>query len=202
MPRTYSSRYADAEAVSIRQCELVARWGTAVEPSARVLEIGCADGFVTQALARRGYDVTAIDSSSEMIADAESRLRQENLAADLRIADVNQYELDESFDVVMALMWNFFHYVHEPLPVLARLAAHARVKVLIDANPRVTRIPDAVELMRSVGLHDVRWRPFFIPQRFRLDPVSRTLLRAAERTPAVRDLLLRKKFNVILVGHR
>jgi hypothetical protein len=49
---TYSSRYVDANAIANRQRELVATWGSPTPPGARILELGCADGFVTAVFAR------------------------------------------------------------------------------------------------------------------------------------------------------
>jgi SAM-dependent methyltransferase len=197
---TYSSRYADPDAIADRQLALLSSWGTPVPPGARVAEIGCADGFVTLALARAGYRVTAIDMSASMLEGAESRLRSNGFRATFIEADVNSVKLDDQ-DAVLAQMYTFFSYAQDPRAALERLAARAP-KVLIDVNPRLTPISKAVAIARSAGFGDVSWRPFFVPQRYRAGPVVRASLRAAERTPGVRGAILRKKFVVVIRGER
>ena len=54
-------------------CEIVAE-AAVPAPGAMVLEIGCGAGALTQALAARGAQVTAIDQNPEMLEQARSRL--------------------------------------------------------------------------------------------------------------------------------
>ncbi|MEW6106963.1 MAG: class I SAM-dependent methyltransferase, partial [Bacillota bacterium] len=164
----YSSRYADADAIARRQVALVHRWGHRMEPGSTVLEIGCADGLVTEALVAAGFVVTAVDLSPAMIDAAGRRLSRRGLSAELRVADVEDLAIDHPFDVVLAVMWNFYAYVKDVEPVLSRLAGCARVKLLIDASPRLVAPPKATAAVRRAGFADVRWRPMLVPQRFRL----------------------------------
>ena len=47
----------------------LAAFARALPPRARVLDLGCGDGVpISQFLVREGFDVTALDSSSEMVA--------------------------------------------------------------------------------------------------------------------------------------
>jgi D-aspartate ligase len=71
----------------------------------RVLEVGCGAGATTVALAERGYEVHAIDSTPEMIAlteDAARAARTETVTAS--VGDVHELAYSESqFDLVVAL---------------------------------------------------------------------------------------------------
>ena len=49
---SYTSRYADPRAVARFYTALVAKWGPPARRGATVLELGCADGFMTEALLR------------------------------------------------------------------------------------------------------------------------------------------------------
>ncbi|GAA2473812.1 class I SAM-dependent methyltransferase [Streptomyces thermolineatus] len=67
--------------------------GRAVPAGARVLELGCGTGRVTHPLLERGFTVTAVDESPEMLAYVRG-------ARTVR-SPIEELELDERFDVVL-----------------------------------------------------------------------------------------------------
>lgn len=198
----YASRYADSGAIAERQVALLSSWGTPLPRGSRVLELGCADGFVTQMLVTAGFEVTAIDLSPGMIERARERLRRAGLHADLRVADLERLRLDEEYDAVLGLMWTFFAYVHDPDRVLATLGERTRTKLLVDVNPRTHRLSDARRSVEDAGFASIRWRPFFVPQTHRVGRTGLALLRAAEHVPLLRDAALRRKFVAVVKGER
>ena len=196
----YSARYADPTAIAKRQHDLVTRWGTAMSPGSTVLELGCADGFSTEYMTKQGLRVTGVDASPEMLDAATSRFLAAGHEPAFLEADVNQLEPDLPYDVVLGLMWTFCRYVEDQAATIARLAANTRVKLLVDVNPRETPIDAAVAAMRAAGFTSVTWRAFFVPQRYRLPAVAQPAVRVAERTPVVRDVVLRRKFVAVVKG--
>ena len=64
-----------------------------VEPGASVLELGCGVGRVTHALVERGFLVTAVDESAEMLAHVRGARTVE--------ADVASLDLGAAFDCVL-----------------------------------------------------------------------------------------------------
>jgi SAM-dependent methyltransferase len=72
------------------------------EPPARLLDIGCGTGIDAAYFARRGYNVTAIDASPEMVAHTHHRLHSLGLGA--RVENLPVEELDrlgaETYDVI------------------------------------------------------------------------------------------------------
>lgn len=199
-PRYATHQYADPAAIARRQVELVRRWGTPAPPGASVLEIGCADGFVTEALARAGYRVTAVDLSPAMVAAARRRLTEAGLDAEILEADLDGLSLGRRFDVVLAVMWNFFHYATDPEAALARLVAHTAGKLIADADPRRVRPWEAARALAAAGLVRVAWRPFLVPQtRTPARPALRVLA-SAELVPGLRTLSLRLKPKFVVKG--
>lgn len=59
-----------------------------------VLDLGCGTGSMTLELARRGYDMTGVDYSSEMLQVAKDREAKENLAHDCLWLCQDMCELD------------------------------------------------------------------------------------------------------------
>jgi SAM-dependent methyltransferase len=199
---TYSTRYADPAAVARRQVDLIRGWGATIPPGAAILEIGCADGFVTEYLARAGFRVTALDFSERMVDVAARRLRVAGLDAEFLVADVDAFDPPGIFDVTAAFMCSFFTLSARPREVLHRLARATRRKVLVDLDPRRTAVASAVDEVRATGLSSVEWRGFFVPQRIRMGAPGLALLRVAEQVPIARNALLRWKFTAVVKGER
>jgi len=198
----YSSRYRDPEWWSRRQAALVLRWGTPLSPGDSVFEFGCADGRLVENLAVAGCRVGAVDLSSKMISLARARLGARNLAGDLRTGPMDEHVFEAPVDAVVALMANFFDYSRDPRATLKKFHAAARKKLLVDLNPRTFSLRKGLALLREAGFARVAWRPFFVPQRVGVGPLGRAALAAAEATPVVNALLLRRKFSVVLKGEK
>ena len=68
----------------------------------RILEVGCGSGPNVWYLAREGFSATGIDFSREGITAASSRLAQDGLSADLRVADATKLPFEDAcFDAVI-----------------------------------------------------------------------------------------------------
>jgi SAM-dependent methyltransferase len=63
-----------------------------------VLEPGCGSGRLLAALAERGLEVTGIDISEPAVAFARARLAASGAAADVRVADMTDFDLGRTFD--------------------------------------------------------------------------------------------------------
>ncbi len=198
----YSGRYADPGAVCRFYLGLVQGWGAVPPAGGHVLELGCADGFMTESLVRAGFRVTGVDVSPAMVGEAAARLERAGLAATFLVADVNTFEPPEPVDVVLAPMWTFFHYAAEPAAVIRRLAAALtpRGKVLVDANPRDVAVDRASAALTEAGLARIEWRPVPVPLTRRLGPLARAGLGAVMAVPPLRGAVLRRKFNVVFKG--
>ena len=65
-----------------------------------VLEIGCGTGTNAVELARRGFQVTAVDMVAQAIKTARDKARAAKVTVDLRVADVFQDDLGGPYDVL------------------------------------------------------------------------------------------------------
>ncbi len=90
---------------------------------ARILDVGCGPGFWTRELARRGYDVAAVDLTETAVRIAQRSLALFGLRADVRQGDAENLPFaDSSFDGVVS------HGVIHHTPDTARCVAEmARV---------------------------------------------------------------------------
>jgi SAM-dependent methyltransferase len=199
---TYSTRYADPQAVAAYFVGLVATWGEPAPAGSSVLEVGCADGFITEALCLAGYQVTAVDLSPEMVRTSRERLAARGLEADVRVGDVGSFDPDGSWDVLLGTMRTFYAYVDDPTSALARIAPSVASKAIVDLNPRTHAIDRAREDLRAAGFGATSWRPAAIPTRYRVGRVGRVALELTLRVAPARDAVLRRKLNVLVLGER
>jgi SAM-dependent methyltransferase len=66
-----------------------------------ILELACGTGRVTLPLARGGFQVTGIDISDSMLAQARRKASQEGLSVEWVKADIRDFELGERFSLVI-----------------------------------------------------------------------------------------------------
>ena len=88
--------------------------------STHALDVGCGAGQLVPVLAKKGYEVHAIDVSEEMV-DLSRRLAgEENIKADVQVGDCENLEYpDNFFDVYVAM--GVIEYMDEDLPMLQEI---------------------------------------------------------------------------------
>lgn len=77
----------------------------ALPAGGRILDLACGTGQLAGLLAERGFRVTGIDSSSEMLALARSNAPR----AEFVLADARTFMLDERFDAVLSIYDSLNH---------------------------------------------------------------------------------------------
>jgi len=70
---------------------------------AKILDMGCGVGRHSIELAKRGYRVTGVDISRNMIEKAEERAREEGVEVEFIKADATKFARDEEFDAAICL---------------------------------------------------------------------------------------------------
>jgi 2-polyprenyl-6-hydroxyphenyl methylase/3-demethylubiquinone-9 3-methyltransferase len=93
---------------------------------ARVLDVGCGGGLLSEGLAERGADVLGIDLGGENIAAAQAHAAARGVRVDYRCVDVEKIAADAagSFDVVTCL--EMLEHVPDPSRIVAACATAAR----------------------------------------------------------------------------
>ena len=72
-------------------------------PGAAVLDVGCGPGYLLEALGARGFVLSAVDASKEMLSRARERLQRfpNDQVADLRLGDIESLPFQDAvFDLV------------------------------------------------------------------------------------------------------
>ncbi len=125
-----------------------------------VLDLGCAGGFMAEALDDRGARVTGIDPAAEAIAAAKTHARTRDIRYDVGVGEALPYG-DESFDAVVCV--DVLEHVQDLAQVLAEVARTLKPGGLflfdtINRNPlaRLAVITIAEDILKLLpkGIHD------------------------------------------------
>jgi len=112
-----------------------------VQPGSRVLDVGCGVGRWSRLLAARGAEVTGVDLSPTMIAEAHRRAVSEGLAdrCHFHVQDLSRLEIGGQFDLVLGV--TVLQHILDPellhaavSSMAARLAPGGRM-ILLEAAP-------------------------------------------------------------------
>ena len=145
---------------------------------ARVLELACGSGRLLLPLARRGLAFTGIDSSPAMLARAGNRLLAEPCiepgTVNLQLQAMQELELDDEFELVMAAFNALLLVPHAELPMVlelarAHLAPGGRLVAELFAMTGFDALPDEESAPLAGGSGDW-WRD----RTYRFDPEQRT----------------------------
>ena len=109
----------------------------ALPAGARILDVGCGSGWLSEYFARLGYDVTGIDISDELIEMARDRVERVPYDVDHETAlrcrfltqDIESAPLPEKFDAVIC--YDSLHHFEDERKVFRHLAAMLEVGGLL-----------------------------------------------------------------------
>jgi SAM-dependent methyltransferase len=100
-----------------------------VPPGARILDVGCGTGRHSIELARRGYRVTGLDLSAEMLARARAKAQAAGVHVDWVRGDATKFSIDAPFDAAICLCEGAFGLlgssddaVEHPLAILSNIS--------------------------------------------------------------------------------
>lgn len=137
-----------------------------------VLDLACGTGSTTLALARRGFKVTGLDLSGEMLRVAGEKARWEGLPAEFLQADMRDFELPAPVDLAVVFQdgLNYLPEKEDLVQAFCRVAAALRpggffifdingVEKLPRGNgePAVVETPEFVLVYRSSFVREDTW---------------------------------------------
>jgi trans-aconitate methyltransferase len=132
----------------------------APRPGERILDLGCGTGHLTSRIAALGADVTGLDGSVSMIAQA----RQNYPKLRFVLSDARTFHFNEPFDAVFSNA--ALHWIPEAAAVIEcisiALKPGGRLVLEMGARGNIARIVTALAAVMSEAGHAVR-NPWFFP---------------------------------------
>jgi ubiquinone/menaquinone biosynthesis C-methylase UbiE len=148
-----STIYKDRQALALKLLD-----GLALPNDARILEAGSGAGVLTMSIAKRGYNVSAFDSSPAMKERTEQRAKETGLNSLISVSleDVHSLSFkDKSFDAAVAL--GVLPWLHSP-----EKAVREMKRVLKPGGYLIVTVDNRLRLNH---LLDPRWNPGIDPVR-------------------------------------
>ena len=153
----------NATAYLAHRADLITTLGPRLEPGDEVLDLACGDGGLGELLLARGLRYRGVDSTPEMVAEAQRRLGSR---APVELGDLNGYAPPSP--VAATTIFRAIYYAMDRRAFFEHVAAYTEKKLVFDLNPRQYRPDDVVNDLRAAGFGRVILRPFFIPQTIAL----------------------------------
>jgi hypothetical protein len=190
-------QYADAAAYLAHRADLVLALGLHLEPGDEVLDLACGDGGLGERLLSRGLRYRGLDSTPEMVVEAERRLGGRG---EVELGDLNEYE--PPAPVAATTVFRAIYYARDRREFFRHIAGFTEKKLVFDLNPRQYRLEDVLADLEAAGLGRVALRPFFVPQTVSLPPPLAVVARLLERSGPLARLALRFRFTLLVAASR
>ncbi|HSI98607.1 MAG TPA: class I SAM-dependent methyltransferase [Gaiellaceae bacterium] len=187
--------YADAAAYLSHRADLVVALGRPLEPGDEVLDLACGDAGLGELLLDRGFRYRGVDSTPEMVTEAQARL---GARAPVELGDLNDYVPPAS--VAATTVFRAIYYARDRLVFFRHVAAFTEKKLVFDLNPRQYRLEAVLDDLRAAGLRHVALRPFFVPQTIALPRPLTAASKALERSGPLARLALRLRFTYLVAA--
>lgn len=81
-----------------------------LHPNSKILDMACGAGRHAVILARKGYDVTGVDLSENLLSIAKQISLNENLPANFIHSDIREFNPDIKYDLILNLFTSFGYF--------------------------------------------------------------------------------------------
>ncbi len=125
----------------------------------RVLDLGCGPGRHAINFAKKGYNVTGIDTTKVFIEEAKKRAEKEKLNINFIIEDMRNFVDKESYDVVVNLFTTFgyFEKIEDDIKVLdnvyASLKPGGRLLIEMEGKEVIAHIFQKKDWVEENGIY-------------------------------------------------
>jgi len=187
--------YADGAAYLSHRADLVVTLGSLLERGDEVLDLACGDGGLGELLLDHGLRYRGVDSTPEMVVEAQRRLGDR---AAIEAGDLNDYT--PPAPVAVTTVFRAIYYARDRRAFFRHVAGFTEKKLVFDLNPRQYQLDDVFADLRAAGFGRVLLRPFFVPQTVALPRPLIALAQTLERSGPLARLALRFRFTYLVAA--
>ncbi|MDY0278834.1 MAG: class I SAM-dependent methyltransferase [Acholeplasma sp.] len=111
MSQVFGKEYASAYDILYQEkdynaeCDLIERiiHEYSNQPAKSILDLGCGTGNHTLRLAERGYQVSGVDRSEDMLSIARAKSQEKQLSCEFFQSDIREFRVSKKFDVIIMM---------------------------------------------------------------------------------------------------
>lgn len=107
----YDANIYDGMNSNLADLQFYKRW-LPENKEARILELCCGTGRLTLPIAKDGYDITGVDFTASMLAQAKTKAAKEGLTIDFIEADIRSLDLPQQYDLIF-IPFNSIHHLYQ-----------------------------------------------------------------------------------------
>lgn len=170
----YNGLIYDGMNTDLADLEFYRRW-LPKNKDARILELCCGTGRLTIPIAKDGYDISGVDHTASMLAEARTKASKEELAIDFIEADIRTLDLQEKFDLIF-IPFNSIHHLYENQDLFKAFSVvknHLRDGglFLLDCfNPNIQLMVEGEKVQKEIAEYTTRdGREILIREHMRYD---------------------------------
>jgi len=153
----YDKHYAESERACGGPFAPLVEFARSLEHKATVLDLGCGQGRDSLLFARAGHRVVGIDVSRVGVAQLSERAREEALDLTASVGDVQAFETEETFDVV--ILDRVLHMLSDN-PARMQVLDRACRATASGGSILISEYPKQVDLLRGYFSNHPRWKVF------------------------------------------
>ena len=105
----YDANIYDAMNTNLDDLHFYKRW-LPENRDTRILELCCGTGRLTLPIAKEGYDITGVDYTPSMLAQAKNKAAEAGLEISFIEADIRTLDLREKYDLIF-IPFNSIHHL-------------------------------------------------------------------------------------------
>lgn len=107
----YDANIYDAMNTNMDDLQFYKRW-LPESKAARILELCCGTGMLTLPIAKEGYDITGVDYTPSMLAQAKNKASEAGLEISFIEADIRTLNLSRKYDFIF-IPFNSIHHLYK-----------------------------------------------------------------------------------------
>lgn len=151
----YDANIYDGMNTNMDDLDFYKRWLPATK-NARILELCCGTGRLTLPIAKDGYNITGVDITASMLAQAKTKASEAKLNIDFIEADIRNLTLPEQYDLIF-IPFNSIHHLYtnkdlfEAFRVVKQHLKEGGLFLFDCFNPNIQYIVDSEKAQQEIA---------------------------------------------------
>ena len=147
----YDANIYDAMNTNLDDLYFYKRW-LPENKDARILELCCGTGRLTLPIAKEGYDITGVDYTPSMLAQAKNKAAEAGLEISFIEADIRTLNLREKYDLIF-IPFNSIHHLYKVFNIVKSHLKDNGLFLFDCFNPNIQYIVEGEKEQKEIAAY-------------------------------------------------